>query len=126
MPKLKNLVAPPTKASTYEKTPTTYKSEYSDQIQNVLNGIMSGQQFSYNVNADPLYQQYAEQASKNGNLAMRDTMGNASALSGGYGNSYATTAGSQAYDSYMQDLNNKIPELYQLAYQQNQDKLNNQ
>ena len=46
---------------------------------------------------------------------MQDTLGQASALTGGYGSSYATTAGNQAYQGYLQNLNDVIPELYQLA-----------
>jgi len=73
------------------------------------------------MNADPLYQQYKDSYMRQGNLAMRDTMGNASALTGGYGSTYAQTAGSQAYDQYLGKLNDKIPELYQLAYGMYQD-----
>lgn len=36
-------------------------------------------------------------------------------MTGGYGNSYAATVGNQAYQSYLQQLNDKVPELYQLA-----------
>ena len=43
-------------------------------------------------------------------------MGKAAALTGGYGNSYAQTVGQQAYNSYLQQLNSVVPELYQLAY----------
>ena len=44
-----------------------------------------------------------------------DTMGQAAALTGGYGNSYAQTVGQQTYQGYLQGLNDKVPELYQLA-----------
>lgn len=52
---------------------------------------------------------------------MEDTVGNASMLTGGYANSYAVTAGQQAYDSYMSKLNDKIPELEQRAYERYRD-----
>lgn len=117
----------PAATTTYEQNaPGAYQSQYSGQIQSILNGILNGQKFSYDVNTDPLYKQYAEQYQRQGNLAMRDTVGNVAALSGGYGNSYAATAGSQTYDQYMQSLNDKVPELYQLAYQQYQDNQTNQ
>ena len=51
---------------------------------------------------------------------MEDTQGKAAALTGGYGSSYGQTAGQQVYNSYMNDLNSKIPELEQLAYQRYQ------
>lgn len=103
-----------------------YQSPYSAQIESLLGQILNKQSFSYDASADPLYKSLSQQYQKNGNLAMRDTMGNAAALTGGYGSSYATTAGSQAYDSYMQDLNNQIPQLYQLAYDRYNNELSNQ
>ena len=72
--------------------------------------------FSYDLNADPLYRQYLEQYTAAGRMAMEDTMGRAAALTGGYGNSYAQTAGQQAYNAYLQQLNERIPDLYELAY----------
>ena len=67
------------------------------------------------MNADALYMQYADKYIQQGKLAMMDTMGQASALTGGYGNSYAQNAGQQAYQQYLTGLNDKVPELYQLA-----------
>ena len=61
-------------------------------------------------------------------MAMQDAMGQAAALTGGYGNSYAASVGNQAYQQSLQQLNDVIPELYQLAYskykQEGQDMLN--
>ena len=81
-----------------------------------LNEYLSRGPFKYDVNSDALYQQYKNQYMRQGNLAMRDTIGQASALTGGYGNSYAESAGQAAYNQYLGALNDKIPELYQLAY----------
>jgi hypothetical protein len=77
--------------------------------------IMNREPFSYDLNGDALYQQYKGQAMAQGQQAMMDTMGQAAALTGGYGNSYAQTAGQQAYHGYLQQLNDRIPELYSLA-----------
>lgn len=63
-----------------------------------------------------------------GKVAMADTVGQASAMTGGYGNSYATTAGSQAYQGYLQQLNNDIGNYYSMAlsgYNAETDRLNN-
>ena len=76
--------------------PKEYTNPYSTQISDLLNSIQSSK-FNYNFNADPLYTQYKEQYQRQGQKAMMDTVGNVSALTGGYGNSYATTAGSEAY-----------------------------
>ena len=72
--------------------------------------------FSYDVNGDALYQQYKDQYINQGRLAMMDTMGQAAAMTGGYGNSYAATVGNQAYQGHLQKLNEVVPELYSMAY----------
>ena len=84
-------------------------------IQNAYNEWNNRKAFSYDLNGDALYQQYKDKFINQGRLAMADTMGQASAMTGGYGNSYAATVGNQTYQGYLQQLNNKIPELYQLA-----------
>ena len=78
--------------------------------------------FNYDFNADALYQQYKDKYIKQGKMAMQDTMGQAAALTGGYGNSYAATVGNQAYQASLENLNDVIPELYQMAYSMHQDK----
>lgn len=105
--------------------PAQYESPYSAQIESILNNIINRQPFSYNVNADPIYNQYKDAYTQSGNLAMRDTMGNAAALTGGYGSSYGQTVGQQAYNQHMGQLNNVIPELYQAAYGRYQNEGNN-
>ena len=80
--------------------------------------------FSYDVGSDPLYQQYRDRYVQQGKDAMRDTMGQAAALTGGYGNSYAQGVGQQTYDRYMQGLTDKIPEMYSAAYSRYQDEGN--
>ncbi|MBR4306132.1 MAG: hypothetical protein IKT78_04735, partial [Ruminiclostridium sp.] len=54
----------------------------------------------------------------------QDTMGNAALLTGGYGNSYGTVAGQQAYNSYMKALSEKSAELEQQAYNRYRDEEN--
>jgi hypothetical protein len=83
-----------------------------------LNGILNREKFNYNMNADPLYNQYKEQYINNGKKAMMDTVGQASALTGGYSNSYATTAGSQAYQDYLTQLNDVALDLREMAYRE--------
>lgn len=96
--------------------PADYTSSYQTQIDELLSQITGRQPFRYDYASDPLYQQYAQNYQRQGKLAMQDTMGQAAALTGGYGNTYATTAGQQMYNQYMQQLNNIIPELQQNAY----------
>ena len=88
---------------------------YGQSLKNALDKINNRERFSYDLNGDALFQQYKDQYIKQGNLAMQDTIGKASSLTGGYGNSHAATAGNQAYQGYLQKLNDVVPELYQLA-----------
>lgn len=88
---------------------------YGETIKNLANDIANRKQFSYDVNGDALYQQYKDKYINLGRMAMQDTVGQAAQLTGGYGNSYATTAGSQAYQGYLQQLNDVVPQLYQMA-----------
>lgn len=92
--------------------------QYGQQLNDIVNKIGNREKFNYDLNGDMLYQQYKNQYMNLGNQAMMDTMGQASALTGGYGNSYASTAGNQAYQGYLQQLNDKIPQLYQMALDQ--------
>lgn len=94
-----------------------YQSQYSGQIDDLYRQIMDRPDFQYDVAQDPVYQAYRDQYMRQGQQAMQDTVGNAAALTGGYGNSWAATAGSQAYQDYLTRLNGVIPELYQQAYE---------
>lgn len=71
--------------------------------------------FNYDVNEDALYQQLKDKYIQQGKLAMEDTIGKASAMTGGYGNSYAQSVGQQAYQGQLDNLNDSIPELYDMA-----------
>nr|DAH69364.1 MAG TPA: hypothetical protein [Caudoviricetes sp.] len=110
-----------TKAKDYlqtiiEKKPGEFNSYYDSQIKTLYDRLQSRPDFRYDVNQDALYQQYKNQYQLLGQQAMQDTVGNAAALTGGYGNSWAATAGSQAYQGYLQKLNDIIPDLYNQAY----------
>ena len=98
--------------------PGDYQSTWQGQINGIIDRIMNREDFSYDVNSDALYQQYKDQYASLGKLAMQDTMGQAAALTGGYGSSYASTAGNQAYQSYLSQLNEVVPELYGMARDQ--------
>ena len=95
--------------------PGEYQSTWQGQMDEILAQILNRQPFQYDVNSDALYQQYKDQYIALGQQGMMDTMGQAAALTGGYGNSYAQTAGQQTYQGYLQQLNDRIPDLYQLA-----------
>jgi peptidoglycan hydrolase-like protein with peptidoglycan-binding domain len=101
---------------------------YEAALKEAMDKINNREKFSYDLNGDALYQQYKDKYIQQGKMAMQDTMGQAAALTGGYGNSYAATAGNQAYQAHLNNLNDIIPELQQMAYdryrQEGQDLLN--
>lgn len=108
------------KKNTYETTanPGTWDTETEYQpVQDAYNDWKNRKAFSYDLNGDALYQQYKDKYINQGRLAMADTIGQASAMTGGYGSSYAVTAGNQAYQSHLQNLNDIVPQLYQMAYE---------
>lgn len=99
-----------------------------DKLNDYTSRYENRDKFSYDFNTDALYQQYKDKYIKQAKMASADVMGQASAMTGGYGSSYAQTVGNQAYQSNLEKLNDVIPELYQLAYdkynQEGQDLLN--
>ena len=97
-------------------TPSQYTSQYANLIENAKNSILNRGEFEYNHLDDPAYQAYAKQYELGGRQAMKDTLGQVAARTGGVASSYAQAAGQQQYQNYMAQLAAKIPELRQLAY----------
>ena len=90
--------------------------KYKDQYSTLFEDYLGRDKFNYDLNGDALYQQYKDKYIQQGKLAMQDTMGQASAMTGGYGSSYAQSVGQQAYQNSLDNLNDIVPELYQMAY----------
>lgn len=91
------------------------KTSYSDQVKDMIAQIQGRDKFSYDVDNDPLFQQALASAMSSGKQAMQDTIGQASALTGGYGSTYATTAGNQAYNGFIEDAYDNLSQYYQMA-----------
>lgn len=113
---------------TYDPSKNDAYQRANDQATAIYDKIMNRGEFSYDVNKDKLYQQYRDLYAQMGRGAMEDTMGQAAALTGGYGSTYSQNAGQQAYNAYLQKLNEVVPELYNAAYnrynQEGQDLMN--
>lgn len=101
--------------------PGAYESRWDAQLDALYDQIANRKKFSYDLGTDPLYQQYREQYQRQGRLAMQDSMGQAAALTGGYGSTYGEQVGQQSYNAYLQALNEIVPNLQQQAYQRYQD-----
>ena len=108
------------------RKPEEYNSQYQNEIDALIQKINNREPFSYDFNQDSVYQQYKDIYQKLGNEASMNAVANASSMTGGYGNSYATTAAAQANQQYMSRMNDVIPELAQAAldrYNSETDKL---
>lgn len=93
-----------------------YVSKYADQINAGLNSIVNREEFSYDPLKDANYQSMAKLYQKQGRQAAQNAMGDAAALNGGYGSSFAVTASQQAQNDYNQMLASQLPALQQAAY----------
>ena len=91
-------------------------SQYINQFNDLYGQIMNRVPFKYELDADPLYQQMKTQYTQQGQQAMMDAIGQASAMTGGYGNSYAQGVGNQAYQQYLTELAGQAPALQANAY----------
>lgn len=103
------------------RRPGEYQSQWDGELTELYNRIANRKPFSYDLGTDPTYQQYREQYQRQGRLAMQDTMGQAAALTGGYGSTYGEQVGQQAYNAYLQNLNDIVPDLYNAAYNRYRD-----
>ena len=103
------------------RRPGEYQSQWDGELTELYNRIAKRKPFSYDIGTDPVYQQYREQYQRQGRLAMQDTMGQAAALTGGYGSTYGEQVGQQAYNAYLQNLNDIVPDLYNAAYNRYRD-----
>ena len=98
--------------------PGSYTSRWDRELDALYDQIAERKAFAYDLGSDPMYRQYREQYQSAGRLAMENTMGRAASLTGGYGSSYSQQAGQQAYNGYLQKLNEAVPELYAQARSQ--------
>ena len=95
--------------------PEGYTSGFEARLQELYDQIAGREAFSYDPEEDEMYRRYAKLYAAQGAAAMEDTMGQAAALTGGYGSSYAQAVGQQAYDRYLGELAALVPELRQAA-----------
>lgn len=100
----------------YDPAPV-YDNRYQQQLDELLGKVQSYGPFSWSKETDPSYSAYAKQYRREGQRATQDALAQAAAMTGGNVSSAAMTAASQAGDYYAGQLADKIPELYENAYQ---------
>lgn len=91
------------------------QTQYTNAVADAYNKYANRDKFSYDMNTDPMFQNYLANMARSGQSAMQNTMGQAAALTGGYGSSYAVSAGSQAYNAYLDQAYDNVTDYYQMA-----------
>ena len=107
----------------YRNPAPTWTPKYEAEIQGILSDISNRKGFSYDMNEDKMYQQYRDQYIREGQRAMKDTAAQTAAMTGGYGSTYGAIAAQQGYDNYLAGLNDRVPQLEQMAYGRYTDEL---
>ena len=95
----------------------SYSNRYQQQLDELLGKVQNYGPFSWAKEQDPAYSAYAKQYRREGDRATANAMAQAAAATGGQVSTAAMTAASQAGDYYAGQLSDKIPELYENAYQ---------
>lgn len=90
-------------------------TKYGEDLDKIVADLMNRPAFQYDVEKDPLFQQMLASQKAAGEKAMEDTVARSAALTGGYGNSWAQSAGQQAYDQQIRAAYDQLPQYYQLA-----------
>ena len=99
-----------------QNKPGEFSSEYTGRAKAALDDYSSHGDFKYNPATDSAYQAARKQYTAGGKQAMKDTLGTATELTGGYNNSYAQAAAQQQYNSYMSQLSSLMPQYEDRAY----------
>ena len=90
---------------------------WDDELEELYQRLSGRGEFRWDASSDGLYLAARDRAVQGGRLAMRDTMGRAAALTGGYGSSYALAASQREYDDYLTRLGEAMPQYYGMARQ---------
>ena len=100
----------------YDVEKPVYTDSYAGTADELLDTIVNHGDFSYDHNTDPNYKAYAKQYRREGERATADTLAKAAANTGGIASTAAVTAAQQAGNYYGAQLADKLPQLYDAAY----------
>lgn len=99
-------------------TPTgtaQYEGPWETAVQSTIKNVQN-RKFEWSPETDPSAKYYTDMYRREGERAMKDTLGTVAATTGGIPSSYATAAAAQQRNYYAQALTDKYPELYQQAF----------
>ena len=108
-----------------QQKPQSYSSKWSGALDNILQQIQKPGTFKYDMNGDALFNSYKDLVSEQARQGAVNAQGMAAGLTGGYGNSYAQSAGAQAYQQALLPLYERIPDFANLARQNYDADINN-
>lgn len=101
----------------WDQVAPTYTNPYEQLQKELLDKILNREDFTWSKETDPVFGEYQKQYLREGERATANALAQAAAASGGQTSSYAATAAAQAGNHYAAQLSDKIPELYNQAYQ---------
>ena len=88
---------------------------WEQTIQSTVRNLQN-KKFEWSPETDPTVKYYEDAYRREGERAMKDTLGAVAATTGGIPSSYATAAAAQQRNYYAQQMADKYPELYQQAF----------
>lgn len=93
-----------------------WENPYSDQQKAALDAVTNREAFSYDPTQDVAWRNARKQYLREADRATQDTMGQAAGLTGGMASTAAMTAASQAGDYYRGQLNDRMADYQNMAY----------
>ncbi len=93
-----------------------FDDKHASKREELLDAIANPTPFTYDKANDPVYQSFAKQYRREGARATEDALASAASNTGGRASTAAVTAAAQAGNYYAAGLSDKIPELYDKAY----------
>lgn len=92
-----------------------HDSAWEDTVNATVRNLQN-RKFEWSPETDPMVKYYEDAYRREGERAMKDTLGAVAATTGGIPSSYATAAAAQQRNYYAQQMADKYPELYQQAF----------
>lgn len=92
-----------------------YEDPWEQTIQSTVRNLQN-KKFEWSPETDPTVKYYEDAYRREGERAMKDTLGAVAATTGGIPSSYATAAAAQQRNYYAQQMADKYPELYTQAF----------
>ena len=93
-----------------------WENPYSDEQKAAFDAVVNREAFSYDPNQDVAWQNARKQYLREADRATQDTMGQAAALTGGMPSTAAMAAAQQAGDYYRGQLNDRMADYQNMAY----------